>query len=270
MINFITSLNFDLFQKYGLKFFETFDKFAGDDCKLIVVFEGEILTIPTNQFKKISYIPFESSPQQRFLKFFGNLYEARGLRIIETNTAYLGKQVKLTHDYKYDAIRFSFKIFSINLARKQLANSKNFAWIDSDVVCLKPFCSSDISKFMPQANQLMSYLGRSRFPEPNAYSECGFLGFNSMHPLINPFLNKLEEIYTSGEIFSFKEWHDSWLWDELRKEYQLKKVDFKNISEKFMDTDHPFINSGLGEFFDHLKGPERKKMGKSFDTDYKK
>jgi hypothetical protein len=41
MINFITSLNFDLFQKYGLKFFETFDKFAGDDCKLIVVFEGE-------------------------------------------------------------------------------------------------------------------------------------------------------------------------------------------------------------------------------------
>ena len=62
-----------------------------------------------------------------------------------------------------------------------------------------------------------------------------------------------------------KEWHDSWIWDEVRKEFEVQGVHFKNISGNAVHLEHPFINCGLGEYFDHLKGPERKKIGKSMD-----
>ena len=114
----------------------------------------------------------------------------------------------------------------------------------------------------------MSYLGRNSFPTNNPYSECGFLGFNLNHEHYKDFLERMTEIYLSGEIFSYQEWHDSWIWDRAREEFQEKKIRFKNISGKFFNTEHPFVNCGLQEFFDHLKGPERKKRGKSFDSDY--
>jgi hypothetical protein len=40
-MNFITSLNIDLFEKYGYRFIETFEKYSNNDCNLIVVFEGD-------------------------------------------------------------------------------------------------------------------------------------------------------------------------------------------------------------------------------------
>jgi hypothetical protein len=268
MLIFITTLNKNLLEVYGYNFFNSFEKYANEDCALNVIFEGNFTDIKI-KYKKISFITFDSESHKRFLKFYGGLYEARGLKIVEVNTAFLGKQFKTIRDFRFDAIRFSYKVFAINQARLS-TEKNNFVWIDADVICLRKFSASDIEPFMPLENQLMSYLGRDRFPQPDPYSECGFLGFNSHHPYLNDFLYEMENLYTSGEIFSLKEWHDSWLWDHVRKKYEAKGVDFKNISGSFICTEHPFINSGLGNFFDHLKGPERKKIGHSFADDYQK
>lgn len=270
-MNFITTLNIELFEKYGRRFAETFEKYSSSDCILIIVFEGsEIEKIDKTIFTKVVFVPFISKSHEKFIKYFGNLYEANGYKVIENNTLYLGKQFKLIQDFRFNAVRFSFKIFSLLIAKNHLRCGPNFAWIDADVVCLKKFSQSELLPFMPDSYELMSYLGRTKFPSPNPYSECGFLGFNGNHPKLNEFLSEMELFYTSGEIFSHKEWHDSWLWDHLRKEYENIGVLFKNISYEFQDTWHPFINCGLGEYFDHLKGPLRKELGKSFDEDYKR
>ena len=100
----------------------------------------------------------------------------------------------------------------------------------------------------------MSYLGRK-----DSYSECGFLGFNLKHPEFYNYINRVINIYITGEIFSLKEWHDSWIWDHVRIEFEEKNILFKNISGKGYAHHHPFINSGLENFFDHLKGPVRKR-----------
>jgi hypothetical protein len=80
----------------------------------------------------------------------------------------------------------------------------------------------------------------------------------------------MKALYLPGEAFRFLHWHDSWLWDEVRKEYEAKGFAFKNLSGSFSHLEHPFIKCGLGVYFDHLKGPERKKAGKSSDQDYAK
>ena len=55
----------------------------------------------------------------------------------------------------------------------------------------------------------------------------------------------------------------------LRIEFEGSGIQFKNISGAASSTDHPFINTDLGIYFDHLKGPERKRIGQSFIEDYK-
>ena len=167
-------------------------------------------------------------------------------------------------------MRFSFKIFSLLAARAHFGQDRAFAWLDADMRCLKGFTAADLDVFMPHGDEIMSYLGRSHYPQPEPYSECGFLGFNPAHDQTSPYLERMESLYLTGEIFSISQWHDSWLWDHVRKEFESEGHGFKNLSGEMMKEDHPFINCGLGAFFDHLKGPQRKKAGRSFDSDYVK
>jgi len=262
-ITFISSMNIDLYEQYGNVFLSEFEKYSGDDVNLINVFEGEVPEILIDNKKAIT-IPLKSDEHQKFKKYFGRLWEANGLRIIYQKKTNNEQTFNLDWDYRFNAMKFSFKIFSIFLALEHKRMGDNFVWIDADMRCLKHFNADGINKFMPDEDQIMSYLGRK-----NHYSECGFLGFNNNYEQTSKYLNRVKDIYTTGEIFSLDEWHDSWIWDHVRKEFENKGSNFKNISTN-PNADHPFVNSGLQEFFDHLKGPERKKMGKSFNHDYVK
>ena len=176
----------------------------------------------------------------------------------------LGLKINVSNDYKFDAIRFSFKPFSIHQSLSYIPENLDYLiWTDADLRCKKNFESADIIPFLPDENELMSYLGRK-----HVYSECGFLGFNLNHPEFKDFIDRIINIYTSGELFSLQEWHDSWIWDHVRKEFENKDILFKNISGRGFEHHHPFINSGLEKFFDHLKGPTRKKTGESPKQDY--
>lgn len=259
----ITSINKDLLKQYGDRMIREFSDRSDGSVKLVVVYEGE--KVPNINLKNIEFIRFHNNDHNVFIKKFGHMHEARGLRI----NFLPNNQVNLYNDFRFDAIRFSFKIFSLLQAIQIFKPTRHFAWIDADIRCIKNFSNNDLVKFFPEESQLMSYLGRDNFPHTGAYSECGFLGFNIRHPLLNDFLNRMSNIYKDGEIFTHEQWHDSWIWDKTRNEFENKNVKFKNISGAASITDHPFINCELGNFFDHLKGPERKKNGKSFDDDYK-
>jgi len=239
-----------------------FSEKSDGSVKLAVIYEAE--KIPEIYLKNIEFIRFNHSGHNEFIRKFGHLHEARGLLI-----NYLPNgQIYLTNNFRFDAIRFSFKIFSLLQALELFKPVDYFAWIDADVRCLKKFSRGDLLQFFPNDNQLMSYLGRTKFPPTGVYSECGFLGFNNLHPLTYEFLNRVAVTYKNGEIFAHNEWHDSWIWDQIRLVFENRNVEFKNISGDAVSTDHPFINSALGIFFDHLKGPVRKKMGHSFVEDY--
>lgn len=258
----VTSFNQQLYDSYAKVMTEEFSQYSDGSVKLAVIFEGEKFPSMT-PLKNVEYVLFNSELHQSFLNKFGNLYEARGFRInfLEKN------EIQIYHDYKFDAVRFSFKIFSLLQAIDVFNPKKHFAWLDADIRCIKSFCCSDLSRFFPGDLEVMSYLGRN-FPAVDPYSECGFLGFNRKHPLTSSFLSRVSEVYLSGEIFSHRQWHDSWIWDQVRLDFEDKGIKFKNISGAAYVTHHPFINCELGRYFDHLKGPQRKQLGQSFASDY--
>lgn len=262
-ISFVSSMNKRLYEQYGKRFMQEFSEFASADLKLFVIFEGDYPEEAIKISNNVIIVPLMSSHHEIFLKYFGHLLEPKGFktRLFNENGV---EKIQITPDYKYNAIRFSFKPFSIYQALDYIPlTTERLIWIDADLRCKKIFNEKSLEKFLPSYDELMSYLGRK-----DNYSECGFLGFNIKHEKFKIFIERVIQIYKSGEIFSLKEWHDSWIWDFVRKEFENLNITFKNISGKGFAHYHPFINSGLEEYFDHLKGPKRKANGNSFKDDY--
>jgi hypothetical protein len=264
-VAFVSTMNQKLYDLYGKRFINEFISSADNKIKLFIIFEGKVPNEIIGLSNNIYSIPLLSEKHNHFVKFFGSLTEARGIRvrIFEENGQ---KKINVTSDYRFDAIRFSFKPFAIHQSLQYIPEELEYLiWTDADLRCKKNFVEEDLLQFLPANNELMTYLGRE-----NNYSECGFLGFNIKNPSFYNYINRVIDIYTSGEIFSLREWHDSWIWDHVRNEFEQKNILFKNISGRGYSHHHPFINSGLEKFFDHLKGPNRKKEGRSPDKDYLK
>jgi len=111
----ITSLNQDLFHEYGRNMISGFIE-KSIDVRLIVVFEGDDTKINIPQNEKVKLINLESPDHSYFLRTFGKLYEANGYRLIRQKGRN-EQQLQLIHDFRYNLVRFSFKIFSILIAR---------------------------------------------------------------------------------------------------------------------------------------------------------
>ena len=69
------------------------------------------------------------------------------------------------------------------------------------------------------------------------------------------------EMYSGGKLFNEKEWHDSYIFDQVRKKiekkYNVLNLNISKLGLVDIETktdDHVFVTSVLGEFMDHKKG----------------
>jgi len=150
--------------------------------------------------------------------------------------------------YNLDADRFSHKVGCIT-SFADTAISGWLIWHDADVeITAKP----DWSKVCPP-NKMLSYIGRTDWH----HSECGFVGYNLDFPQTRAFLERFRWYYTSGMIFSLREWHDSFVFDRVREDFSVWKGLMHNIAEGVPGM-HPWPQTPLGKWSVHNKGPEAK------------
>lgn len=162
--------------------------------------------------------------------------------------------------FRWNAVRFAYKVYSIALCADQI-DSGWMIWLDADSHTHSPVPSSWLPTVCPP-DYMMSYLGRGE----KYHSECGWVGYNLDHPNTRQFIRDFVGMYNSDEIFNLREWHDSYVWDIVRKRYQTDTNNrLLNLNPSYDDkglAGHPFINSELGRYMDHVKG-ERKLQGMS-------
>lgn len=163
--------------------------------------------------------------------------------------------------FKWDAVRFAHKVYAIfDCART--TNADILVWMDADTICHSPIRMEDINRLIP-ADMDICFLGRK-----GKYSECGLYAMNLRSAKTQEFLKEFQRVYDQAEngIFLMAEWHDSFVFDEVRKKMSLKSLDWS--SHLITGEGHPLINSEWGAWLDHLKG-DRKNSGKSKRTDLK-
>ena len=67
------------------------------------------------------------------------------------------------------------------------------------------------------------------------------------------------KMYDGGKLFDEKEWHDSYIFDVVRKNLEnsekIKNINISNMGlVDVLNENHVFVASVLGKFMDHKKG----------------
>lgn len=236
----ITSFNKTLFDEYGHRMVDSFLKFWPESIDLWIYAEDFTAKFQDPRIKIIDMNQIENL--LAFKERHKNNPKAHGNG----------------NNFKFDAVRFCHKVFSIAHA---CANKESgwIIWVDGDVVTHSPVTYGFVKGVSPEVCNI-TYLGRSRTKN---YSECGWVGYNISKELTLDFVDYFEGLFVSDEVFDLKEWHDSYVFDEVRKIFE-KKPEFTaydlgmTCPDYAARSNHIFINSVLGKCFDHQKGARKK------------
>ena len=171
-------------------------------------------------------------------------------------------------DFKFDAIKFCYKVFA-QCHRIRNSKADTLLFVDADTVTFAPPPISELQKLLPDDN-FTAYIGR-----PNnkklPFTETGFIMYNLKHPNTVNFAEVFEDLYTTGKIFDLEYQVDCFTYDTARRITEQTHGAMSNdiTGPGGLGKRHPFVNTILGTFMDHLKGDARKAQGRSNIEDFK-
>lgn len=169
-------------------------------------------------------------------------------------------------DYRKQSVRFCHKVFclkfvldSINNHKKVYAENKEkdenlmpppryLIWMDADVLTARQVTLQEIKECLPKEGDAVSYMGRKDWP----HSECGWLAFD-VEKNGGDVIDRMIAVYVSDEVYKHQEWHDSWIFDKIRK----PEDKWTNLTDGKPGMDI-WPQSPMGKWSRHFKGPEAK------------
>lgn len=241
---FVTSFSPAGYKDYGKRFLESFVRFFPQNAILACFYEHEKPPIDDSRIWYFDLL--EDKEYEDWMIRHGSDPEKNGIR-------------DGVRDFRFDAVRFAPKIFS--LTSPVLPHAGWRIWIDADVEATEVIPESFFSKLL-RTDAVAAYLGRPK--EVFATSECGFVAYKTSKNAGRQFLLDLRTNYVQGKIFGFPEWHDSAVFDILRQAYEQAGATFKDLASDyykslkgpltFEEHGHPWPNTPLGRYLTHYKG----------------
>jgi hypothetical protein len=240
---FVTTFNYTLFKKYAEKLIHSYIN-TNQQLPLYCYVEDDV-----NLYPKHDNI------------FYLNLFTQQPLcfKFIERNKQRSIEESKIS--YLLDAVRFSYKVFAQNDARKY---GDKFFFIDADTEFLKQIPLNWFEECLPQ-NVLISIYDRLGY-----YTEAGFIGFNSLlinnknQKLLDIFFQQYTNYYNYDLIYSLPAFTDCHALDSTRFRFLLLRHytdDHANYEEKRLgnwvndqDLDVMSKDNFINKFIIHKKG----------------
>lgn len=217
---FVTTFNKQGYNLYGKRMLESFLLHWPSSFKIVVYFEDFVLD------KSIKDNP------RVILK---NLNEVQDLIIFKNRHKNNSKAHGYINDtqhkeFQFDAVRFSHKVFAIyDCFKNPPIPCKSLVWIDGDTFTFRSVPEDFLEQIAPRnffGNNVegkrkygICYLGRTQ-----QHSECGFISYNCTHELMHEFWETFINLYKTDAIFSLAEWHDSFVFDHVRKIYEIGRA----------------------------------------------
>lgn len=239
----VTSCSAQGWLAYGNLFVKSFLEHWPDDIDLYIISEDKlpIVGLP----RRVQVWDLDENPRAKeFLEKYKTEKWAHG----DVHTAVpsnVNRRPRANGGFRFDAYKFSKKVFAIELVAKHMNQGRLF-WVDADVVTFASVPVGFIETLLPE------WAALSCLARPGYHSECGFVGYNLDNQNAKRFIDEFANLYHSGTVFLLDEWHDSWVFDWLRKKLTILTYDIPHRSKG-----HPFINSPLGQYMDHLKGARK-------------
>jgi hypothetical protein len=252
-----TTFNAAGYAKYGRRMIQTFLKNWPKEVQLVVYAEGCVV-VESAPNLTVHDLETASPELMVFKARWHGIPRANGDVSADPEKA---RRKDAGKGFKWDAVRFSHKVYAVFHCAKN-AQTDWLLWMDADTICHSPITVADLQKMCPP-NIDLCFLGRKR-----KYTECGLYAMNLSSSATQLFLTKFQRAYDNAEsgIFQLDEWHDSFVFDDVRRSTSLNELDWSG--HLITGEGHPLINCEWGAWLDHLKG-ERKDLGRSKRADLK-
>ena len=240
----VTSFSLKGYTEYANKFISTYERFNNPELDLYVYHEGTDLR--NIDCKSVNLL--QVTDCRMFVEKYKDNNIIKGTEK-RPEDKWKDKCLRENYNFRFDADKFCRKIFAIRHAANTIKEGKLF-WIDADVIFFSTMTTLLLDSVLPD-NYAISYLKRW----DHYHSECGFVGYNLEDPKCIEFINSFSDMYLSGGFLKYKEWHDSYLFDQLRNSMGVKSFPIHSTN-----MHQVFNTSDLGKYMMHLKG-DRKKVG---------
>lgn len=256
----ITTFHQQGLDRYGQTMIDSFDLYWPRLVPLVVYTEACLPRLPSDRVR-VTDLMKASADLVWFKDRYANDPVANGTVAKDTQVPYRDNQ------FKWDAVRFSHKVFAVIHACASIETDW-VIWLDADTKTFAPVPDTFLSEVC-DPSAMACYLGRLG----KYHSECGWVAYNRRHPDLQAFMDRWRDLYRTGDLFNLREYHDSFVFDVLRQDFQtLRGTRFHNLSPQLpgKGPGHPFIASRLGQYMDHMKGDRRKQLGHSLPEDLEK
>jgi len=226
-----TTFNAAGYEKYGQRMIQTFLQNWPQEVQLIVYAEGCIVNESAPNLT-VYNLEVVSPDLVAFKQQWKDVPKANGdvsRDPIRSQRRDAGK------GFKWDAVRFAHKVYAIFHCARTVQYDW-LLWMDADTICHSPITIEDIAGMCPDKKDLC-FLGRR-----GKFSECGLYAMNLSSPATRLFLTAFQQAYDNAEdgIFKLEEWHDSFVFDAVRRRFKLAELDWS--SHLITGEGHPLIN----------------------------
>jgi hypothetical protein len=250
-----TTFNEQGYKKYGKRMIQSFLQNWPTEVDLIVYAENcHVDERATNLQVFDSHL---SIPElAKFKETWKNVPKANG---DISSIPHLAGRKDAHKPFRWDAVRFSNKVYAVWKSSK-ITSVESLIWMDADMFCHSQMTIEKLNQLCPVEKDL-AFLGREK-----KFTECGLYYLNLKSQRTLDFIEKFQQFYENAEqgIFTLTEWHDSFVFDAVRKLIPLNEL---NWSHGLIHGEgHPLINCEWGGYLDHLKG-SRKDVGRSHKKD---
>ncbi|MDR7096750.1 hypothetical protein J2X09_004507 [Hydrogenophaga laconesensis] len=213
--------------EYGHSTVGTWSAFT--DRRLVVVVNPEdVAPFQSNLGEKYSVIPFSADS----LKHMANIRAREDELDLHRG------------DYRWQAARFSWKVFAMEEAYKVFPDEDPVTWLDADSMLKEGFDQWLSTLFSP--THAVSFLGRAH---KQLHAETGLINFRGA--LGRVMFERVLDIYKSLELFEFNEWTDSYIYTSV---LQFNKHCFDICKHRGVRSSNPLYELDRGRHILHLKG----------------
>jgi len=232
----VTSLIRKNYDDYGKDFFSTFKLHWPKTVKLVLYFEGDG-PFPEEDEENIEWRRAEE------IRGFSQWMES------VSRFPYMCGKSPQGYDIQHDARHVRKALTEIHGCN--IFGGKVW-WIDCDFITHRDVPEGWLDEVLPD-DKFCAYCGREGW----MYSETGMIGFNSEHPMYATFMRAYWEIFWSGLFLTLKGWHDCYGFDAVRHAIDAPEHFIDLSAHVPRGTMHPIVNSVLGSYLDHKKGPRK-------------
>ena len=234
---FITTINKNLFLKYGYKTFNSWIKIDA------------IVFVYVDQNEKYFWLK-QKLPKNITIKYFSNSAKVLQKKIYTHEKKLIKKYQYSLSDFRYMASKFFWKVAAIKQAVCNDLKFKNFVWIDADIYIKR----NDFFLWFQSiiVENKINFFGRSHV---SMYAETGLLFIPKK---LMSILSEIYNFYKYLDIFNLSEWHDAYIFTYYFDKNKSNVCDLSYKSK--LSSTHPLFEIQNDKFFTHMKGDRKNKF----------